>query len=107
MPTMQRKPSSYLDSKTFPKKEGQTITSLEGSLSIPKQSPHHPLEESPPNTKNTKRCLAKKSCKGYPDTPFGIMPSNCSWELLHHYLDNSFPLPKVKLLKRKSFWPNT
>ena len=88
---MQRKPSLYPNKETSPEKEEQTTTSLEGSSSTLEQFPQHPLEESPPNTKNIRRCSAKKSRKDYPNIPFGIMPSNYSQELLHRYLDGSFP----------------
>src|SRR5260221_13779440 len=102
MPTMQKEPSLYPDKEIFLEEKGKTTISLEGSSFIRKESLQHLLEESPPNTKGIKKCLAKKNRRGYLDTPFGIMPSNYSQELLPHYPDDSSPLPRVKLPKHRS-----
>src|SRR5258707_2524463 len=104
---MQREPSLYPDKETFLEREKKTTTSSEESSFIQKGSLQHPSEEFPPNTKDTKRCLAKKSRKGYPDILFGITPSNYFRELPLRYLDDYSPLPRAKLPKHKSSWPNT
>src|SRR5258708_28943038 len=94
------------DKGTSPKRKEPAITSSEGSSFILKGSPQHPLEGFPPNTKGIIKCLVKKSRRGYPDIPFGIMPSNYSLGPLHHYLVDSSPSPRAQLLKHKSLWPS-
>src|SRR5713226_9590929 len=98
----QKGPSSYPDKEMFPEKEEQPNTSSEGSFSIPKQSPQHPSEESPPNIRNTRKCSVKKSYKDYLNIPSGITQLNCYQELLHHYPDGSSLLPKARSLKHKN-----
>src|SRR5258708_16561196 len=102
MPTTRRRPSLYPDKEISLEGKRKTITSSEGSSFIRKESLQHLLEESPPNTKDTRRYLAKKSRRGYLNTPFGIMPLNYSQEPLPHYPDDSSPLPRVKLPKHRS-----
>src|SRR5260370_26278627 len=99
---MQEEPSLYPDKGMFPDKREQPIISLEESSFILKRSLWHPSEGSHPNTKDTKRCSVKKSRKGYPDTPFGIMLLSYSQEPLHLYLGGSFLLPKAKSPKHRS-----
>src|SRR5258707_3705112 len=99
---MQRKPSLYPDKEISLEEKGKTTTSSEESSFIQNESPRHPLEGSPPNTKDTRRCLAKKNHRGYLNIPFGIMPSNYSQERLPHYPDDSSPSPKAKLPKHRS-----
>src|SRR5216684_2295907 len=103
---MQKRLSLYPDNRMSHKKREPATTSLEGLSSTLKQFPCRLLEESLPNTKNTKRCSAKRSCKGCHDIQFGIMPSNYFWEPPHHNLGGSFPSPKAKLQKHKNSWPN-
>src|SRR5229473_3323754 len=98
---MQKRPSSYPDKGMSPEKRERVTTSLEELSFIPKRSPWHPLEESPPNIKGTKRCSVRKNCRGYPDTPFGTTLLNYSRELLHRYQDDSSPSPKARSQKRK------
>src|SRR5216684_526898 len=102
MPTMQRKLSLYPDKEISLEGKGKTTISLEGSSFIQKESLQHPLEGSPPNTKDIKRCLAKKSRRGYLNTPFGITPSNYSQGPLPRYPDDSSPSPRAKLPKHRS-----
>src|SRR5258708_17610632 len=84
------------------------MTTSSGELSFtPKQSLHRPSEEFPPNIKDTKRCSAKRSRKGYHNIQFRIMPSNYFQEPLPHYIDDSFPSPKVRLQKHTTSYPNT
>src|SRR5258708_31352008 len=104
---MQKEPSLYPDKEIFPEKENKTITSSEESSFIQEGSLQHPSEEFPPNTKDTERCLVKKSRKGYPNILFGITPSNYFQELPLRYLDDYSPLPRAKLPKRKNSWLNT
>src|SRR5216684_7780085 len=99
MPAMQKKPSSYPDRETSPERGEWTITSLEGSFSILKQSPRSLLGGSLPNTNDTRKYLAKKSRKDYPNIPSGTTPSNYSRGLPHRYLDNSSPSLKARLSK--------
>src|SRR5258708_6777946 len=102
MPATQKGPFLCPDKRTSLDKEGQATISLEESSFTLKRSPRHPLEGSPPNIKGIKRYSVKKSCRGYPDTPFGIMLSNYSLEPPHHYLGGSSLLLKAKSLKHKS-----
>src|SRR5258707_5372243 len=102
MLTTQRKPSSYPTKETSLKEKGQKTTSLEELSFIPKRSLQRPSEESPPSTRDTRRCLAKRNRKGYPGILSGIMPSNYSRELPPLYPDDSFPSPKARSPKRKS-----
>src|SRR5258708_3771084 len=99
---MQKGPSLYPDKEIFLGKKGQTTIFSEESSSILKRSPRHPLGESPLNTKDTVKCLARKNHKGYPDTPFGTTLSNYSLEPLRSYQVDSFPSPKARLLKHKN-----
>src|SRR5258708_6786799 len=99
---MQKRPFLCPDKETSTGKKKQATISSEESFSIPKRSPQRPSEEYPPNTKGITRCLARRSRKDYPNTPFGIMPLNYSLEPLHHYRADSFPSPRAKLLKHKS-----
>src|SRR5260370_18785466 len=99
---MRRKPSSYPDKETFLGRKRGTPTSSGGSSFTQKESLRHPSEVSPLNTRDTKKCSVKKSRRGYPNTPFGITPSNYSHGHLIHYQDDSFPLPRAKLLKHRS-----
>src|SRR5713226_7416865 len=106
MPAMHEGPSSYPDKGTAPGRKKPTTTSSEESSSILKRSPQHQLEGFLTSTKGIAKCLAKKSHRGYPDTPSGTTPLNYSLGPLHHYLVDSFPSPKAKLLKPKSLWPS-
>src|SRR5713226_9184011 len=99
---MRRKLFFYPDKGISLEGKGKTTTSSEGSPFIRKESLQHLLEGSPPNTKDIKRCLAKKNRRGYLNTPFGITPSNYSQGPLPRYPDDSFPLPKAKLPKHRS-----
>src|SRR5258708_21954643 len=99
---MQGGPSLYPDKEMFPDKRGRAVTSSEGSSFILRKSPRHPSEGFHPSTKDTKRCSAKKSHKGYLDTLSGITLSNYSPEPLHLYLGGSFPLPKARSPKHRS-----
>src|SRR5258707_15126841 len=99
---MQRKLSSYPDKEISLKRRRRTTTSLEESSFTQKESLQHPSEVSPPSIKDIKRCLVKKNRKGYPDTPFGITPSNYSQEHPPRYPDGSSPSPRVKLPKHKN-----
>src|SRR5258707_15645844 len=94
--------SSFPDKGTSPDHRKRIITSLDGLSSIRKESPRHPLEASPPNTRDTRKYSAKKNRKDYLDTLFGITPSSCSQEHLPHYLDDSSLSLKVKSLKHKN-----
>src|SRR5258708_30728357 len=107
MLTTQRRPSSYPNKGMSPAKGERTTTCTEESSSILKQFPQHLLEESPPNTKDTRKCSVRKNCKDCPNTPFGITPSNYSQGLPHHYLDSSSLLHRARLPKHKSLWLNT
>src|SRR5216684_2066291 len=99
---MRRKLSLYPDKEIFLEKKEKTTTTSEGSPFIQKESLQYPSEVSPPNTKDIKRYLVKKSHKGYPNTPFGITPLSCSQEHPPRYLDNSSPSPRAKLPKHRS-----
>src|SRR5229473_2464711 len=99
---MQRKLSLYPDKETSLEPKGKTTTSSEGSSSIQRESLQYPLEVSPPNTKDTRKCLVKKSRRDYPNIPFGITPSSCSQGHLPRYQDDSSLSPKVKSLKHKN-----
>src|SRR5216684_5697925 len=99
---MQKELSLCPDKETFLEKERKTITFSEELPFIQKGSLQHPSEESPPNTKDMERCLAKKSRKGYPNTLFGITPSNYSQELLPRYLDDYSPSPRAKLPRHRN-----
>src|SRR5258708_27017087 len=103
---MQRRLSLYLDKEISLEGKREIAISSEESFSTRKESLQHPSEASPPNTKGTKKCLVKKSRRGYLGTPFGITPSNYSQEHLPRYPDDSSPSPRAKLLKHKSSWPN-
>src|SRR5258707_9093174 len=92
----------YLDREISLEHKKRATISLGESSFIRKESLQHPSEVSPPNIKDIKRCLVKKSRKDYLDTPFGITPSNYSQEHPPRYLDDSFPSPKVKFPKHKS-----
>src|SRR5258708_36207004 len=98
---MQKEPSSHPDKRTSLEEEGKTITSLEGSSSTQKESLQHPSGVSPPNTKDIKRYLVKKSRRGYLNTPSGITLSSYSREHPPRCQDDSFPLPRVKLPKHR------
>src|SRR5258708_17558966 len=102
MPITQRKPSLYPDKETSLEKPDCTTTFLEELSSTLKQFPQHPSEESPPDTKDTKRYSAKRNHRDYLDTLFGTMPLNYFQGLRPHYLDDSSPLPKARLPKHKS-----
>ena len=104
---MRRKLFFYPDKGISLEEKGPTTTSLEGSPSIPKESLRCRLEGFLPNTNDIKKYSAKKNRRGYPNTLFGITPSNYSQGPLPRYPDDSFPLPKAKLLKHKDSWPNT
>src|SRR5258708_1039633 len=104
---MQKELSLCLDKETSLEKEERATTSSEGSSSTLKRSLQPLSEESPPNTKGTKRHSPKKSRRGCPDTPSGIMLSSCSQELPHCYWDGSSLSPKVKLQRRRNLSPNT
>src|SRR5713226_5204584 len=99
---MQKEPSSSLDREISLERKGTITISSEGSSFTQKESPQYPLEASPPNTKDIKRCSVKKNRRGYLNTPFGIMPSNCSQEHLLHYQDDSSPSHKAKLPRHRS-----
>src|SRR5258708_39643456 len=99
---MQEEPSSYLDRRMSLVGEGKTTISLEESSSTQRKSPRYLLEGSLPNIKDTRRYSVKKNHKDYLSIPFGIMPSNYSWELLPPYPDDSSPSLKAKLQRRKS-----
>src|SRR5713226_2584573 len=99
---MRREPFLSPDKETFPDEKRRVITSSDESSSIPKRSPWHRLEGSLPNTRDIAKYLARKNCKDYHNTPFGITPLNCSLEPLHPYPVDSFPLPRARLLKRRN-----
>src|SRR5258708_7575037 len=99
---MQKKPSSYPGKRMSPEREEQETTSLGESSFILKRSLQHLSEGSPPNTKDTKKYLAKRSRRGYLDIPYGITLSNCSRGPPHHYPGGSSPLPKVRSRKCKN-----
>src|SRR5216684_1482029 len=101
-PQRKKKPSSHPNKEMSLERRRQVTTSSGELLSIPKQSPWHPLEESPPNIKDTERCSVKKNCRGYLDTPSGTTPLNCSRGPPHRYPDDSSRSPKARLPKRKS-----
>src|SRR5260370_29707096 len=103
MPTTRRRPSLYPDKEISLEGKRKTITSSEGSSFIRKESLQHLLEESPPNTKDTRRNLAKKSRRGYLNTPFGIMPLAPPHHPLPHYPDDSSPLPTLQFPKHRTF----
>src|SRR5229473_4340034 len=104
---MQNALSSYLDKRMSPEHKKKTAISLGGLSFTPKESLQHPSEVSPPSIKDMGRYSAKKNRKDYLDIPSGITPSNYSREHPPHYPDDSFPLPKAKLPKRRNLWPNT
>src|SRR5258708_6538171 len=106
MPITRREQSSYLDKEMFPEGRTRATTSSEESSSTPKRSLQPPLEGFPPNTKGTKRCLARKSRKGCPGIPFGTMPSNYSQELPLHCQEDSSPLPRARLQRCKNLLLN-
>src|SRR5229473_906641 len=94
--------SSYLDKEMFPEHKRGTAISLEGLSFILNESLQHPSEASPPNIKDIKRCLARKSRKDYLGTPSGITLLNYSQEHPPHYPDDSFPSPRAKLPKHRN-----
>src|SRR5712692_7892805 len=98
---MQRGQSLCLDKETSLGKEERAITSSEGLSFTLKQSPQTLLEGSPPNTKGTKRCSAKKNRRDCPDTLSGTMQSNCSRGLPHCYRGDSSPLLRAKLWRHR------
>src|SRR5258707_15885574 len=102
MPITQEGPFLCPDKGIFPDNKEQAITSSEESSSILKRSPQRPSEGFPLSTKGITRCLVNRSRKGYPDTLFGTTLSNYSLELLHHYLADSSPSLRAKLLKHKN-----
>src|SRR5713226_4556220 len=102
MPAMQKEPFLCPNKGMSLDKGGRATIFSEESSFILKRSPRHPSEGSPPSIKDTKRYSVKKSRKGYPDTPSGIMLSSYSLEPLHHYLGGSSLLLKAKSLKHRS-----
>src|SRR5258708_15969070 len=102
MPIMQKGPSSCPNKRMSLEERARTTISLEESSFILKRFLRHPSEGFPPNTKDTRRCSAKRSHRDCLDTPSGTMLSNYSREPPHHYPGGSSPLPRVKSLKCKS-----
>src|SRR5258708_26896703 len=99
---MQRKLSLYPDKGITLERKGKTITSSEGSSFTQKESLQHPSEASPPNTTDIKKCLVKKSRRGYLNILSGIMPSSYSQEHPPRYQDDSSPSPRARLPKHRS-----
>src|SRR5258707_202926 len=99
---MRKKPSLYPGKRMSPEREGRETTSSGESSFILKRSLQHLSEGSPPNTKDTKKYLAKRSRRGYLNIPYGTMLSNCSRGPPHRYPGSSSPLPKAKSWKHKN-----
>src|SRR5260370_42044216 len=99
---MRRKLYFHPDKEISLERKGETTTSSEGSSFTRKESLQHLSEASPPNTKDIKRCLVKKSRRGYLNTPFGITPLSYSQEHPPRYPDDSSPSPRAKLPKHRS-----
>src|SRR5216684_7828192 len=99
---MRKKPSLYPGKRMSPEREGWETTSLGESSFILKRSLQHLSEGFPPNTKDTKKYLAKKSHRGYLDILYGTTLSNCSQGPPHRYQGGSSPLPRAKSRKLKN-----
>src|SRR5258708_2444465 len=99
---MQKKLSLYPDKGISLEGKEKATTSSEGLSFTQNESLQHPSEASPPSTRDTKKCLVKKSRRGYLTIPFGTTPSNYSQEPLPRYPDNSSPSPRARLPKHRS-----
>src|SRR5216684_4651049 len=103
---MPKEPPLYPGKETSPERKRGITTLSEGSSSTQNESPQHPSEASPLNTKGIRKCSAKKNRRDCPNTPFGITPLNYSQEHPLRYPDDSFPLPKARSPRHKNSWPN-
>src|SRR6266850_543692 len=52
------------------------------------------------------KCLVNNNPKDSPNTQFGITPSSYCWGHQHHYREDSYAFPKMKLKKCQNLWPN-
>src|SRR6266850_4012306 len=55
---------------------------------------------------DTLRYLVNNNPKDFPNTQFGITPLNYYQEHQHHYQEDSYAFPKMKLKRYQKLWPN-
>src|SRR5260370_38062720 len=102
---MRRGPSLYPDKGISLERKRGITTSSEGSSSTRNESLQHPSEASPLNTKDTRRCSAKRNYIDYPCIPSAIMPSSYSQEHPPRYLDDSFSSLNATFPRHRSSCP--
>src|SRR6266850_3875289 len=55
---------------------------------------------------DTLKCLANNNLKDFLNTQFGTMPLSYYQEHQHHYWEDSYAFPKMKLKKYQKLWPS-
>src|SRR6266850_1003250 len=53
------------------------------------------------------KCLVNNNPKGFPNTQYGITPSNYYRGHQHHCPEDSYASPKTRSKKYQKLWPNT